>query len=154
MDDAATLIADAFELANARGSTLLEALGRFDLWRGDLGSMRGDPASQQTTSEQPSSDAASRLHRATMLSQSLRYLPSRCREALEMTFGDHRSVTEVARSLETTPRDAEALLANCTDRLFEIARKIGSDANAPEETQGEPWKQGLVPEEPRTGRRG
>lgn len=47
-NDVPRLIVDAFELKDAHGTELLERLGTFDLWSGDLAQMRSDQGREGT----------------------------------------------------------------------------------------------------------
>ncbi len=126
MNDEATLIARAFELRNGRGVALLASLGRFDVWRGDLAAMRGDPGRPEHGTDEAAGRANGDLETVLAMSLGLRYLQPRCHDALYLTFVEKRDHAYLARALETTPRYAGKLVENCVHRLKEIVGNITS----------------------------
>jgi DNA-directed RNA polymerase specialized sigma24 family protein len=124
--DLRNLLVDAFALTETRGVALLESLGRFDVWRGNLDEMRGDPGAP-ASSEEAHRDVDEYFHRAAVVHKALGYLQPRCQQTLRLTYVNQTPAVELAQALQTTPTYAETLVENCTQRLLEVVAKIESD---------------------------
>jgi DNA-directed RNA polymerase specialized sigma24 family protein len=118
-------IAPAFEIANARGADLLVALGKFDAWRGDLASMRGDvganAAAERETIDLPANDVDDVL----VVTRALESLSPRCRETLFLRYVDGLDAQQIASALDMTEKDATRLGENCFRLLMQIAQSPG-----------------------------
>jgi DNA-directed RNA polymerase specialized sigma24 family protein len=119
----------AFEIANARGASLLVALGRFDAWRGDLASMRGDTgastiADRPMTVDVPANDGGDVL----IVARALRSLSPRCRETLFLRYVERLDGKQIARALKTTEKGAATVGTNCFNRMMQTIESLGEGA--------------------------
>jgi DNA-directed RNA polymerase specialized sigma24 family protein len=135
----------ALEIANARGSELLVALGRFDAWRGDLASMRGDTpmtiADAPANIEVPAIDTDNVL----IVAGALRRLSPRCRETLSLRYVEGRAGKELARASNMTEKHATELAENCFSRMMHIIESVsdgtvGAVAGDRTDPEGTPHK--------------
>lgn len=122
------VIADAFALSNARGAELLARLGSFDVWRGDLATMRGDdprtPDGYGENDEPTVKDRA--LGDTLMLARAIEDLPPICRAALAAVYADRRDPSSLAADLDTEPADAQRIITSCEQRLQALYEAIAN----------------------------
>ena len=115
------LVAEAFALSNARGAELLARLGEFDVWRGDLASMRGDEPRQPEADEQQDSPPTLRIFLDTLvLARAIELLQPVCRAALAATYAETKDPASLAAELDTSTEYAQRMVATCERRLLEI----------------------------------
>ena len=101
------VLTEAFALANARGADLLVNLGHYDVWRGDLASMRGDRPRHGTPSvEQPAAVSLDPL----LIARAIETLTPHCRAVLAARYGEKP---------QAPPAEVE-LVTDCERRLLEI----------------------------------
>jgi hypothetical protein len=97
-------VAEAFALSNSRGAELLARLGHFNVWRGDLATMRGDnpqAARSQESTPTPSVDGL-------LLVRAIELLPPSCRAALSAAYAE-----------QGKPQDGQRI-ASCEKQLLDI----------------------------------
>jgi hypothetical protein len=115
------VLAEAFALSNARGADLLARLGSFNVWRGDLATMRDDNPRAPMPSSEPEDARPMRVSAdALVLAEAIERLQPRCRAALAAVYVDHKDPSAVAAALDTEPADAQRIKAGCEQRLREI----------------------------------
>jgi len=122
-EDMPRVISDAYELRGRKGSALLSRMGLFDLWRGNLAEMRGDPPIE-AVSETDNAGDTDQFLQTLAVSRAFELLQPRCAEVLQLVYRDGRDVGQVADDLETTYQYAGKLIENCSRRLFEVAGKV------------------------------
>jgi hypothetical protein len=123
LEELAEVIADAFELYNARGAALLETLCKLDVWHGNISEMRRDDE-VQVLRDAPPDAAPTRFQRTLLVGEALKYLQTMCRNVVVYRYIKSLSATEIAHEVGTTVRYAEKLVHNCTLRLLEVVAKI------------------------------
>jgi hypothetical protein len=104
------LVSEAFALSNARGADLLARLGGFNVWRGDLATMRGDHPRGPAPDEAPEASRPTEAFLdALVLARAIERLQPACRAALAAVYAEHRD-----------PASLAADLSDCEQRLLEI----------------------------------
>ena len=124
---------EAFALSGARGAELLERLGDFNVWSGDLATMRGDePRGARDVKVEKTAEQESRnLVDTLVLARAIELLQPICRAALSSFYVHHAEPGSVAKELETSPENAERLLTNCEKRLLEIYESLARVSDQP-----------------------
>lgn len=124
------VVSEAFALSNSRGANLLARLGEFNVWRGDLATMRGDsPRISDTSEEVTGSERTISLFLDTLLlARAIELLPPVCRAALSAVYAERKNITSLATELDGNPADAERLTANCERRLMEAYEMLTASA--------------------------
>lgn len=126
MDDSwESAIAEALAFSNARGADLLVRLGEFDVWRGDLATMRGDePRSPvddgETEAREPSTP---RRPNVLVLARAIEELEPACRELLSRIYALHHDRNAMSRP-------AHRLVGDCEKRLFAAYESLMRDVPA------------------------
>lgn len=122
------MIADAFVLSQARGADLLVHLGAFNVWRGDLATMRGDNprAAEATTQTEAVAAPNHALAETLLLARAIEVLPGICRAALSAVYADRKKPASLAVDLDTEPADAQRIVSNCEQRLFDIYQSLAN----------------------------
>lgn len=122
-------LVEAFELSSARGAELLERLGGFNVWNGDLAAMRADEpqAPRDENAETPTQESRN-LVDTLMLARAIELLQPICRAALSSVYAHRAGAGAVATELDTSPENAKRLVTNCEKRLLEIYESLGQDS--------------------------
>jgi hypothetical protein len=143
-EDRSRLVADAYELRQTTGISLLLRMGSFNLWRGNLAQMRGDWPADTLTTEAGAADAE-RFLQTLAVSRAFDVLPPKCAETIRLKYFEGRSVEEIAAELETAARYAATLIENCTNRLFEAASAVFEELSSDNAAEAEPDTHGTIP---------
>lgn len=122
-EDTSSVIADAYELRELKGSDLLLRLGDFDLWRGNLAEMRGDSPMEPAADEGNTGDM-DRFLQTLAVSRSFELLQPKCQKALRLAYVEGRNAGQLANELDISDRYAEKMVANCARHLFEAALNV------------------------------
>ena len=94
-------------------------MGSFDLWRGNLGQMRGD--SPGGTAPTPQNGANSERFLQTLaVSRAFDRMPSKCAEVVRRAYMEKHDREHVAKDFGTSADFIEF----CTERLFEVASDL------------------------------
>jgi len=119
-------VAEAFALSSARGADLLVRLGAFNVWRGDLATMRGDDprATVETPEPEPEEDRMNRLFDTLTLARAIELLQPVCRAALATVYVEHKDAASLAADLDTDARSAQSIVTRCEARLLEIYHSL------------------------------
>jgi hypothetical protein len=127
------IVAEAFALSNSRGAELLARLGEYDVWRGDLATMRLD--SPRASESSDTSEGQVRTQQTTvvfldtlLLARAIELLPPICRAALAAVYADRQDIAALATELDTQPADAQRITANCEKRLLETYDSLTTSA--------------------------
>src|SRR5438270_7696860 len=98
-------------------------MGSFDLWRGNLGQMRGD--SPGGTAPTPQNGANSERFLQTLaVSRAFDRMPSKCAEVLRLAYTEGLDVHQMANELSSSVWYTAEQVDNCTQRLFAVAAVI------------------------------
>lgn len=123
------VVAEAFALSDARGADLLAQLGGFNVWQGDLATMRGD------NPRGPASDDAPEASRpieafldALVLARAIERLQPVCRAALAAVYAEHKDPATLAVDLDTDAAHAQRIVSNCEQRLLEIYDELAKES--------------------------
>src|SRR4051794_6023739 len=116
---------EAFALSSARGAELLERLGGFNVWTGDLAAMRKDEpgAASDAEDELPERESCD-LVDTLVLARAIELLQPICRAALASVYAHQPGAGSVATELDTTPENAERLVTTCEKRLLQIYESL------------------------------
>ena len=118
-------VAEAFALSNARGAELLERLGDFNVWSGDLPTMRNDePRAPSDTVERMSERESRNLVDTLVLARAIELLQPICRAALSSVYAHQAGTGSVATELDTSPENAEQMVTTCEKRLLQIYESL------------------------------
>lgn len=120
------IAANAFALSSARGAELLAHLGDFNVWLGDLATMRDDDPRTVVTEDEPTA-AQLRMRdflETLVLARAIELLQPDCRAALSVVYSE--------RKLTESPRDLD-----CEKRLLEIYDSL--KASEQDETTVPQW---------------
>jgi hypothetical protein len=114
-------LVEAFALSRARGAELLERLGDFNVWNGDLATMRDDEPQgpREVKVEKTPEHESRKLVDALLLARAIELLQPTCRAALSSTYA-HPADTGFTR----LPEDEERLVTNCQNQLLEIYESL------------------------------
>jgi len=125
------IVAEAFALSSARGADLLARLGDFQVWRGDLATMRGDnPRPHTTEDEPPVARPEMRAFLDTLvLARAIELLQPDCRATLSAVYAERKAAG--------SPAATQPILTNCEKRLLEIYDSLKSTAQ--DETMVPEW---------------
>jgi len=115
-------LAEAFALSNARGAELLERLGDFNVWKGDLAAMRDDEprVPRDVHTEKMPEQESRNLVDTLVLARAIELLQPICRAALSSVYAHRAGAGSVAAELDTSPENAERMVTNCEKRLLQI----------------------------------
>jgi len=124
------IVSEAFALSNSRGAELLARLGEFNVWNGDLATMRGDSPRASDTPEEPVSTRRTIgvFLDTLLLARAIELLPPVCRAALSAVHAERKGKASLATELDTQPTDAQRITANCEKRLLEIYDSLTTSA--------------------------
>jgi hypothetical protein len=119
-------LVEAFALSSARGAELLERLGGFNVWSGDLAAMRNDEphVRRDVNAEETPELEAYNLVDTLVLARAIEILQPICRAALSSIYAHRSGTGSVATELDTSPENAERLVTNCEKRLLEIYESL------------------------------
>jgi hypothetical protein len=128
-EDISSVIANAHALRGSKGGDLLYLMGSFDLWRGNLAEMRGDPQIGVASDSTEPADADQFLQ-TLAVSRALDHLPRKCQIAIRLAYVDGGDIGHVANE---TNGDGHEVVANCTRRLLAIANTTYQELIEPSE---------------------
>jgi len=116
---------EAFALSSARGAELLERLGDFNVWTGDLAAMRNDePRAAADAEEKLPEPESCNLVDVLLLARAIELLQPICRAALSSVYARHAGAGSVATELDTSPENAERMVTTCEKRLLQIYESL------------------------------
>ncbi|MGN6184666.1 MAG: hypothetical protein ACTHQM_13540 [Thermoanaerobaculia bacterium] len=116
-------VAEAFALNTARGADLLLELGKYDVWFGDLATMRGDDPRNYSIRDTPRTSAGpTALHEALRVARAIELLPAECRDVLRTIYVEHETRTALA------PPEQQRV-SRCEERLLEIYESLDRESS-------------------------